>query len=56
MCSDGMSNYIEGEEIGRILQTTYYRKVPRLLVDLANDRGGDDNIKVLLVYVANDST
>jgi protein phosphatase len=56
MCSDGMSNYIDGEEIGRILQATYYRKVPQLLVDLANERGGDDNITVVLVYVANDES
>jgi serine/threonine protein phosphatase PrpC len=55
MCSDGMSNYIEAEEIGRILASTYYRKVPQLLVDLANDRGGDDNITVVLVYIANDN-
>ncbi len=56
MCSDGMSNYIEAEEIGRILASTYYRKVPQLLVDLANDRGGDDNITVVLVYIANDNS
>jgi protein phosphatase len=55
MCSDGMSNYVENEEIGRIMAATYYRKVPQLLVDIANDRGGDDNITVVLVYVANDS-
>jgi protein phosphatase len=54
MCSDGMSNYFETQEIGRILQATYYRRVPQLLIDLANDRGGDDNITVVLVYVAND--
>lgn len=56
LCSDGMSNYVETEELGRILGMTYYRKVPRLLVELANDRGGDDNITVVLVYVANDKS
>jgi serine/threonine protein phosphatase PrpC len=30
--------------------------VPRLLVELANDRGGDDNITVVLIHVANDLT
>jgi serine/threonine protein phosphatase PrpC len=29
--------------------------VPRLLVELANDRGGDDNITVILIHVANDA-
>ncbi len=53
LCSDGMSNHVTAEEIGRIVRTTYYSKVPQLLVDLANDRGGDDNITVVLVYVGN---
>lgn len=56
LCSDGMSNYVEADELARIMSTTYYRKVPQLLVDLANDRGGDDNITVVLVYIANDDT
>ncbi len=54
LCSDGMSNYVGPEEIGRIVTTTYYSKIPQLLVDLANDRGGDDNITVILIYAANE--
>jgi protein phosphatase len=54
LCSDGMSNYVDNDELGRILATTYYRKIPRLLVELANDRGGDDNITVVVVYAANE--
>ena len=54
MCSDGMSNYVDCDEIARILSATWYRKVPQLLVGIANDRGGDDNITVVLVYVANE--
>jgi serine/threonine protein phosphatase PrpC len=54
LCSDGMSNHVSLEEIGRIVSNTYYAKVPQLLVDLANDRGGDDNITVVLVYAANE--
>ena len=53
LCSDGMSNYIDGAELGGILSTTYYCKVPELLCELANQRGGDDNITVLVVYLAN---
>jgi serine/threonine protein phosphatase PrpC len=56
LCSDGMSNYVDTEELSRILATTYYSKVPQLLVDLANDRGGDDNITVVLVYAANEKS
>jgi protein phosphatase len=54
ICSDGLSNYVEGEELARLLTSRFYRDVPRLLVELANDRGGDDNITVVLVHVANE--
>ena len=54
ICSDGLSNYVEAEELARILTSRFYRDVPRLLVELANDRGGDDNITVVLIHVAND--
>ncbi|MCC6996440.1 MAG: serine/threonine-protein phosphatase [Deltaproteobacteria bacterium] len=53
LCSDGMSNYIDGAELGGILSTTYYCKVPELLCELANQRGGDDNITVVVIYLAN---
>src|SRR6476661_9445976 len=56
ICSDGLSNYIEGDELARVLTSRFYRDVPRLLVELANDRGGDDNITVVLVHVANDAS
>jgi protein phosphatase len=55
ICSDGLSNYVEGEELARLMTARFYRDVPRLLVELANDRGGDDNITVVLVHVANDA-
>jgi protein phosphatase len=55
LCSDGLSNYVDAEEIGRMLTARFYRDVPRLLVETANDRGGDDNITVVLVHVANDA-
>jgi serine/threonine protein phosphatase PrpC len=56
ICSDGLSNYVEHEELARILQARFYREVPRLLVDLANDRGGDDNVTVVVIHVANDAS
>jgi len=54
ICSDGLSNYVDADELGQILTTSYYGRTPRMLVDLANERGGDDNITVVVVYVAND--
>ncbi len=54
LCSDGMSNYVENDELERILDSTWYRRAPQLLIDIANDRGGDDNITVVMIYAAND--
>ncbi|HKA88957.1 MAG TPA: protein phosphatase 2C domain-containing protein [Haliangiales bacterium] len=55
LCSDGLSNYVDAAELGLILASTFACKVPRLLVDLANDRGGDDNVTVVVVNAANDA-
>jgi len=53
LCSDGLSNYIEGDELGELMHRTFYRQLPDVLVDVANERGGDDNITAVVVYVAN---
>jgi protein phosphatase len=51
-----MSNYIENDELERLLAATWYRRAPQLLIDLANERGGDDNITVVVIYIGNDAT
>jgi len=53
LCSDGMSNYVEHGELERIVAMTWYRRLPEKLIELANDRGGDDNITVVVGLVAN---
>ncbi|MBX3159842.1 MAG: serine/threonine-protein phosphatase [Deltaproteobacteria bacterium] len=53
LCSDGMSNYVEHGELERIVAMTWYRRLPETLVELANSRGGDDNITVVVGLVAN---
>jgi protein phosphatase len=54
LCSDGMSNYVEHGELERIIAMTWYRKLPQTLIQLANDRGGDDNITVVVGLIANE--
>ena len=54
LCSDGLSNYLEEAEFAEVLGQHLYREVPSLLVELANSRGGDDNITVVLIHIAND--
>jgi protein phosphatase len=51
LCSDGLSNLVTDDEIAETLKSSYYQKAPAELIDLANARGGDDNISVLLVQV-----
>ena len=53
LCSDGLSNYFSVDEIGRILSSQFYSEAGRTLVEIANERGGDDNITCVIVYVAN---
>jgi PPM family protein phosphatase len=53
LCSDGMSNYVEHGELERIVAMTWYRRLPETLIALANDRGGDDNITVVVGLVSN---
>ena len=50
MCSDGLTNMLEDEEIGRILKTpgTIEERAERL-IDAANQNGGRDNIAVILI-------
>jgi hypothetical protein len=40
LCSDGLSNYIENDELGRIMADVAPEALPGRLVDLANERGG----------------
>jgi len=53
LCSDGMTNYVEHGELERIVAMTWYRRLPATLVELANSRGGDDNITVVVGLIAN---
>jgi serine/threonine protein phosphatase PrpC len=54
LCSDGMSNYIEGDEIAQLARDHWYADLPKICLDLANRRGGDDNITVLVALACND--
>jgi serine/threonine protein phosphatase PrpC len=54
LCSDGMANYIEAEEIAELARDHWYSDLPQLCLDLANKRGGDDNITVVVALACND--
>ncbi|MGQ9826302.1 MAG: Stp1/IreP family PP2C-type Ser/Thr phosphatase [Roseiflexus sp.] len=53
LCSDGLVNHVSDEEIARIvLGETDLEYAAMRLVDLANERGGRDNISVVMVRVS----
>lgn len=49
LCSDGLSNYVDADEIYRIINDTDAVSVAEALVDRANANGGGDNISVAAV-------
>ncbi len=53
LCSDGLSNMVEDDEIFEILQNSETDKA-QLLVDRANENGGRDNIAVIVVQPFSD--
>ena len=54
LCSDGLSNYLTIDELAQVLTGHFYRDVANVFVDLANQRGGDDNVTCLVVYAGNE--
>jgi serine/threonine protein phosphatase PrpC len=51
LCSDGLSNYMTESEIGGVLGSRSPEEAGLALVEVANERGGDDNITCVLVKV-----
>lgn len=51
LCSDGLSNLMQDQEIMEVVVSNDLEAACRRLVDLANDRGGDDNITVVIAEV-----
>lgn len=51
LCSDGLANLVETEEICTVAINHFLRDIPEALVRMANERGGDDNITVVVAFV-----
>lgn len=51
LCSDGLSNLVETREMEKELREKEPILAAKYLVDLANKRGGDDNITLVLIEV-----
>ena len=55
ICSDGLSGQLSDAEMGAIASVLPPAEASRFLVDLANLRGGPDNITVIVVHVGGNS-
>lgn len=52
LCTDGLSEHLSDEEMGRIVRQSSPQEAIEGLIALARQRGGSDNITALLVKVA----
>jgi len=53
LCSDGVTNHVTDAEIGQAVGTLPPAESSRLLINLANCRGGSDNSSVIVVGIDN---
>ncbi len=55
LCSDGLTGLVEDDDLGVLMDCLPLEKLTPVLVDLANLRGGPDNITVIAVDVASEN-
>lgn len=53
ICSDGLTGKIDDQEIFEIVNTNTIESAVDTLVNLANDRGGSDNITIVIMAMSN---
>ena len=49
LCTDGLTNYVDDEDIFEVCKNEDRYNIADKLVDLANENGGGDNITVVTV-------
>jgi protein phosphatase len=52
LCSDGLHGYLQPGEVEQVINAGSIAAAPHLFVQLANERGGRDNITVVLVQLS----
>ncbi|TWU15681.1 putative protein phosphatase 2C-type [Allorhodopirellula heiligendammensis] len=55
LCSDGLTGLVDDDDLGVLMDCLPLEKLTPVLVDLANLRGGPDNITVIAVDVTSDN-
>ncbi len=54
LCSDGLHGYLSGNDLQAVLTANPAAEVSQKLIDMANDRGGKDNISVIFLQIDHD--
>ncbi|MCA9923674.1 MAG: Stp1/IreP family PP2C-type Ser/Thr phosphatase [Anaerolineales bacterium] len=54
LCSDGLTKHVDDAEISQIITAEPPEQATRILISLANERGGEDNISVAIVRYETD--
>jgi PPM family protein phosphatase len=49
LCSDGLTRHVDDEEISSIIQQQAPAEATKSLIEMANERGGQDNISVAII-------
>ena len=52
LCSDGLHGYLADDELAPLTHSAELESLPKKLVGLANDRGGKDNVTVVVVGIS----
>ncbi len=55
LCSDGLYEYLDDSDLARMLSLPDIKDVPGRLIDMANTRGGKDNITAVVIQVPEDA-
>lgn len=51
LCTDGLYGHVRNKEMASLVSTSSLEQCTKKMIDLANSRGGDDNISAVLVQV-----
>lgn len=54
LCSDGLTRYVTPEEIEQTVATLPVERASKALIELANERGGADNISIIVLHLSED--
>jgi PPM family protein phosphatase len=51
LCTDGLHGYLQDDEVAPLVAANSLRELPGKFIDLANERGGKDNVTAVVVSV-----